>query len=92
MAAAIPVVASSAKGQRRSHPPTIWGVANVDLDDGSTTLNANLTINADSVEPEGDGVDNTITISDATQLAVNLSGGAHWTLDPRESSITTATP
>ena len=70
------------KGTATIASPTIWGVANVDLDDGSTTLNANLTINADSVEPDGDGVDNTITVSDATQLAVNLSGGAHWTLDP----------
>jgi hypothetical protein len=70
------------KGTATIASATIWGVANVDLDNGNTTLNANLTINADSVEPEGDGADNTITISDATQLAINLSGGAQWTLDP----------
>ena len=70
------------KGTATIASATIWDVSNVDLDDGSTTLNANLIINADSVEPDADGVDHTITISDATQLAVNLSGGAQWTLDP----------
>jgi hypothetical protein len=69
------------KGAATIAAATTWNVAKVDLDDGSTTLNANLTINADTVEPDGDGVDSTITIADATQLAVNLSGGASWTLD-----------
>ena len=69
------------KGTATIDAATTWNVATVDLDDGNTTLNANLTINADTVEPDGDGVDNTHTISDAAQLTVNLNGGGHWTLD-----------
>ncbi len=59
-----------------------WNPATVDIDDGPMVLNANLTINASSIDDSGDGVDGPITISDAARLTVNLSGGGEWTLDP----------
>ena len=59
-----------------------WDVATVDLDDGPLTLNDDLTINADSIDDAGDGVDSSITINYPADLTVNISGGGHWTLDP----------
>lgn len=69
------------KGTATIDAATVWNVARVDLDDGATTLNANLTINANTVEPVSDGVDNTHTINDARLLTVNIAGGGGWTLD-----------
>jgi hypothetical protein len=69
------------KGTATIDAATTWNVAQVDLDDGATTLNANLTINANTVEPDSDGVDNTHTINDARLLTVNIAGGGGWTLD-----------
>ncbi|MGE3239888.1 MAG: beta strand repeat-containing protein [Pirellulales bacterium] len=69
------------KGTATINAPTTWNVATVDLDDGATTLNANLTINADAVEEGSDGVDLTHTINDGALLTVNLTSGG-WTLDP----------
>lgn len=68
------------KGAATINAATTWNVANVDLDDGNTTLNANLTINADSLEPDGDGVDGIHTINDGTLLTVNLTTPG-WRLD-----------
>ena len=69
------------KGNATIAMATTWNVATVDFDDGTTTLNDNLTINADRVEVDADGVDSTHTISNTAQLAVNISGGGGWTLD-----------
>ena len=62
---------------------TTMDVATVDLDDGDMTINngATLTVNADSIDDTGDGIDRTITISDTGRLAVNISGGGAWTVD-----------
>jgi hypothetical protein len=60
---------------------TTWNVATADLDDGTITLNANLTVNADSIDDAGDGVDGTINISDTALLTVNMSGGGNWVVD-----------
>lgn len=61
---------------------TTWDVAHVDLDDGPQLfLNADLTVNADSVELDGDGYDGNIFIDNATNLTVNLSNGGSWGLD-----------
>ena len=70
------------KGVATINAATTWSVATVDLDDGATTLNDDLTINADSLDDLGDGVDSLITISDDARLTVNIAGGGGWTLDP----------
>jgi hypothetical protein len=50
---------------------TTWNVATVDLDDGDTTINARLTINADSLELSSPGgVDRTHTINNSGSLFV----------------------
>ncbi|MAT72458.1 MAG: hypothetical protein CMJ58_23395 [Planctomycetaceae bacterium] len=56
----------------------------IDLDDGNDTLNAQLTINADAIDtssPATDGVDGTLTINNAGELAVNLTGDVPWRMD-----------
>ncbi|HEY7089034.1 MAG TPA: hypothetical protein VH518_13145, partial [Tepidisphaeraceae bacterium] len=61
---------------------TTFNVATVDLDDGPWTLNANLTINANSIDDANDGFDTSMTIADAAALTVNITGGAPWAIDP----------
>ncbi len=76
------------KGTATIAAATTWNVATVDLDDGvgtSTTLNANLTINADAIDSSGDGIDNGIAIDNAALLTVNISGGGSWAVDPAGS-------
>ena len=68
------------KGSATIAAATTWNVDTVDLDDGNTTLNANLTINADRVEIDADGVDGTHTINDGTLLTINVTPGA-WRFD-----------
>ena len=68
------------KGNATITGDTTWNVASVDLDYGYTQLNANLTINADSIEDPNDGFDGLITIDDLATLTVNMSGG-EWTVD-----------
>lgn len=60
---------------------TTWSLATVNLDDGNVTLFANLTINANSIDDDGDGFDRVITINDGTQLTVNIAGAGAWALD-----------
>lgn len=54
----------------------------VDLEYGPITLNSDLTINAISIDIAEDGVDGSITISDAAELTVNQEAGRRWTLAP----------
>lgn len=68
------------KGDATINNHTTWDVDTVDLDDGTTTLNANLTINADSIDDMGGGMGSTITIDDTSTLTVNVTGGS-WTVD-----------
>ncbi len=62
---------------------TTWGVSIVDFDDGNTTVSngATLTINADSIEDAGDGIDGTTTIEDTGLIQFNLTGGADVIFD-----------
>ncbi|TWT94037.1 hypothetical protein Pla108_37490 [Botrimarina colliarenosi] len=62
---------------------TTWGVDTIDLDDGTTTVNngAALTINANSIDDSGDGIDTTITVEDTGSLTVNLAGGGDVVFD-----------
>ena len=68
------------KGNATISSDTTWDVAIVDLDGGTTAVNADLTINAVSIDDTGDGMDSTITIDDLATLTVNMSGG-EWTVD-----------
>ncbi|MAT73253.1 MAG: hypothetical protein CMJ58_27525 [Planctomycetaceae bacterium] len=68
------------KGSATIAAPTTWNVACVDLDDGPTTINADLTINADRLEEGTDGVDATHSINKDARLTVNVTDG-QWTLD-----------
>jgi hypothetical protein len=68
------------KGIATINAPTVWSVDTVHLDDGPTTVNANLTINADSIDLSGDGADLNMTIADTALLTVNMSGGS-WTVN-----------
>ena len=68
------------KGTATVNAATTWNVATVDLDDGDTTLNANLTINADSIEDAGTSMDASIIVNGANALAVNINGGGVWTV------------
>lgn len=55
----------------------------VDLDsltNSPVTLNANLTVNAASLDDLGDGYGGTMTIANAAQLRVNVTGGGSWQL------------
>lgn len=67
---------------------TTWGTNTVDLDDGSHTLNENLTVNTNSIDDSNDGFDATITIADAAKLTVNIGGGGPWTVDGPGGRIT----
>ena len=75
------------KGTATIAASTNWNVATVDLDDGTTTINdgATLTINTDSIDDTGDGIDSSITIADTGVLSFNLSGGASVLFDPAGS-------
>jgi hypothetical protein len=72
------------KGMATVSAATTWNVAVVDLDDGTTTLDASLTINANAIDVDGDGVDvgGPIFISDDAALTVNIAGGGSWAVDP----------
>jgi hypothetical protein len=69
------------KGAATIATPTTWNVATIDLDDGLTDVNANLTINADAIDDGTDGFDGTITIADAALMTVNIGGGGSWAVD-----------
>ncbi|MEX2171044.1 MAG: hypothetical protein WD851_17120 [Pirellulales bacterium] len=71
------------KGTATISAPTTWDVAVVDLDDGSTTLNEDLTISTTAIEDSpADGFDSTVTINDTFLLTVQIAGTNTWTLDP----------
>jgi hypothetical protein len=57
---------------------TTWGVATLDLDDGSTAIldGAKLTINATAIDSIGDGIDAGVNVANLGQLEINLTGGA----------------
>ncbi len=70
------------KGTATIAAPTTWNVAVVDLDDGTTTLNEDLTILATAIEDApDDGLDAVITISDTRLLTVIIAESNSWTVD-----------
>ncbi|MFN3165967.1 MAG: PEP-CTERM sorting domain-containing protein [Phycisphaeraceae bacterium] len=68
-------------GTKTISAPTTFNVAVLDLDDGNSVINANLTINADQIDSSGDGIDGTHTIANDAVLTVNISGGGSYRLD-----------
>jgi hypothetical protein len=70
------------KGAASVQETTVWNVAVVDLDDGDTSVIGHLTINAESIDANGDGMDALIHIFNVYSLTVNIAGGDSWTVDP----------
>ena len=56
----------------------VWSTDTVNVDDGPITVNpgSSLTINTDSIDNAGDGIDTTITIADTATLTIGLNDGS----------------